>query len=77
VDLATQATHLEVPVWFVEGRHDLNSFPQLAEDYLKMLDAPSKQLVWFEHSGHNPMHEEAGAFNDFMLNTVLAATSAG
>lgn len=77
VDLATQATHLEVPVYLVEGRHDLNSFPTIAEDYFNVLEAPRKQLVWFEHSGHNPMHEEADAFNDFMVNTVLSATSAG
>ena len=74
VDLDSQVTSVDVPVWFVEGRHDLNSFPVLAERYLEVLQAPGKQLVWFEHSGHNPMHEDAARFNAFMVTEVLART---
>lgn len=74
VDLETQSSKLEVPVFFAEGRYDLNAMTVLAERYFNVLDAPRKQLVWFEHSGHNPEHEEAAAFNDFMVNTVLAHT---
>ncbi len=74
VDLETQSTRLEVPVFFAEGRYDLNAMTVLAERYFNVLNAPKKKLVWFEHSGHNPEHEEAAAFNDFMVNTVLAQT---
>ncbi len=76
VDLETQSARLEVPVFFAEGRYDLNAMTVLAERYFNVLNAPKKQLVWFEHSGHNPEHEEATAFNDFMVNTVLAQTQA-
>ncbi len=76
VDLETQSTKFEVPVFFAEGRYDLNAMTVLAERYFNVLDAPQKQLVWFEHSGHNPEHEEATAFNDFMVNTVLAQSQA-
>ena len=75
VDLDSQATKLGVPVWFVEGRHDLNSFPVLAERYLDVLDAPRKELVWFEHAGHNPMHEDADRFNALMVDEVLGSTA--
>ena len=34
--------------------------------------APLKQVVWLEHAGHGRAHDEAAAFNDFMVNTVLA-----
>ncbi len=54
IDLRKQATELEVPVYFFIGRHDINAPPRLAEEYYNMIDAPKKELVWFEHSGHGP-----------------------
>lgn len=36
--------------------------------------AVAKELVWFEHSGHNPEHEEALAFDEFMVERVLTRT---
>lgn len=76
VDLDSQVTALAVPVWFVEGRHDLNSFPVLAERYIEVLQAPRKELVWFAHAGHNPMHEDASRFNALMVQEVLGSTAA-
>lgn len=75
VDLRTQAPHLEVPIYLLEGRHDVNAPPALAEDYLQKLEAPYKQLIWFEHSGHSPWVDEAGKVVDVMVNTVLAGTN--
>jgi CubicO group peptidase (beta-lactamase class C family)/pimeloyl-ACP methyl ester carboxylesterase len=74
VDLRTEAPYLEVPVYFLIGRHDVNAPPALTEDYYELLDAPHKELVWFEHSGHNPWVNESARFVDVMVNTVLAQT---
>lgn len=74
VDLREQAPRLDVPVYFLEGRHDVNAPPALAEDYLQKLAAPHKELVWFEHSGHSPWVDEADKVVDVMVNTVLART---
>lgn len=74
VDLRQQAPRLEVPVYFLEGRHDVNAPPEFAEDYLQKLEAPHKELIWFEHSGHSPWVDEAGKLVDVMVNTVLAGT---
>ena len=57
-------------MYFVEGRHDQNSTPVFAVDYLNEVTPRSKQLVWFEHPGH----DEPAAFEDFMVSTVLAQT---
>lgn len=76
IDLARQATELKVPVYFVEGRYDLNARTDLVESYFALLQAPSKQIAWFEHSGHNPAHEEVDRFNDFMTNTLLTQSPA-
>ncbi|NTU64339.1 MAG: alpha/beta fold hydrolase [Chloroflexi bacterium] len=74
VDFRTQASKLDVPVYFLIGRHDVNAPPQLTEEYYQLLDAPHKELIWFEHSGHNPWVHESARFVDVMVNTVLAQT---
>lgn len=72
VDLREQAPRLETAVYFLEGRHDVNAPPYLVEDYLQKLDAPHKELIWFEHSGHSPWVEEPAKAVDVLVNTVLA-----
>ena len=74
VDFRTQARKLEVPVYFLIGRHDINAPTVLAEQYYELLDAPHKQIVWFEHSGHTPWVSESDRFVQVMADTVLAQT---
>ena len=67
IDLRKDYTRLSVPVYFFEGRHDVNAPPALVEEYVKVLDAPQKEIVWFEHSGHSPWINEPGKFIDELL----------
>ena len=76
VDFRTQATKLDVPVYFLIGRHDINAPTVLVEQYFDALDAPHKQIVWFEHSGHTPWVSESDRFVQVMVDTVLAQTQA-
>lgn len=76
VDFRTQATKLEVPVYFLIGRHDINAPVALTEEYYELLDAPHKQIVWFEHSGHTPWVSESDRFVEAMVETVLPETYA-
>ena len=55
VNLMDSAARLEVPVFFLQGRHDYNTPSTLVEEYYELLDAPYKELIWFENSGHHPM----------------------
>lgn len=75
VDLREQAPRLDVPVYFLEGRHDINAPPHLVEDYVQRLEAPHKELIWFEHSGHSPWVEQSKKTADVMVNEVLAQTT--
>ena len=43
----------------------------LSARYFAVLEAPRKQLVWFERSAHLPNIEEKDKFNEFMIHTVL------
>ena len=62
IDFRTQAAKLDVPVYFLIGRHDINAPVSLTQEYYDLLDAPHKEIVWFEHSGHNPWVTEADEF---------------
>lgn len=61
-DLRKEYGKLDVPIYFLLGRHDLNAPLSLAEDYYKKLEAPIKEIIWFEHSGHNPWINEQERF---------------
>ncbi len=76
IDFRTQAAKLDVPVYFLIGRHDINAPVELTEEYYNLLEAPHKELIWFEHSGHNPWVSESGRFMQVMRETVLAQTQA-
>jgi pimeloyl-ACP methyl ester carboxylesterase len=62
LDLRIAVPRLEMPVIFLVGRHDVNASLPLLEDYCSRLEAPSKELVWFEESGHTPWASETDRF---------------
>jgi len=70
LDLRQQAAELHVPVYFFIGRHDINAPTALVEDYYAVLQAPHKELVWFERSGHMPWVEESELFIEKLLSVV-------
>ncbi|MEO8190824.1 MAG: alpha/beta hydrolase [Acidobacteriota bacterium] len=66
IDLRDRVTRLDLPVTLALGRHDGNTIPELAEKWLDSLDAPRKDLVWFERSGHAPLFEEPEKFEGLL-----------
>lgn len=62
IDLRADYNMLQVPTYFFLGKHDINAPISLVEEYFDLLNAPYKEIVWFEHSGHNPWINESGAF---------------
>jgi pimeloyl-ACP methyl ester carboxylesterase len=74
MDFRLDAPRLDLPVYLMLGRHDMNNPYQIPEEYFNLLEAPSKQLYFFEDSGHGMIWEEADKFHDLMINTVLVET---
>jgi len=74
MDFRLDAPRLDLPVYIVLGRHDMNNPYQIPEEYFNLLQAPTKQLDFFEDSGHGMIWEEADKFHDLMINTVLPET---
>jgi pimeloyl-ACP methyl ester carboxylesterase len=71
IDFRKQAAKLDVPVYFLIGRHDINAPVKLTQEYYDILEAPHKEIVWFEHSGHNPWVTEGEEFTRVMVEKVL------
>ena len=69
-DLRKDYSRLEVPVYFFLGRHDINAPTSLTEDYYTVLEAPHKEIIWFEHSGHSPWISESDKFVSELLSIV-------
>jgi pimeloyl-ACP methyl ester carboxylesterase len=70
-DMRTDYTDLAVPVYFFLGRHDVNAPASLTEKYFEVLNAPHKEIIWFEHSGHSPWINESSIFVSELLRLKI------
>ena len=58
---------LGVPVVLVQGRLDQVAPGSAAQRYADTLEAPKKELVWFESSAHTPHLDEPAKFRDLLM----------
>jgi pimeloyl-ACP methyl ester carboxylesterase len=70
LNLHDAAPALQMPVFFFLGRRDHWVPPETSVRYFDALRAPSKDLVWFEESGHEPFMDEPAKFNRMMVELV-------
>lgn len=68
---------LEVPTIMLLGRHDITTPSTIVAGWMEKLSAPTKRVVWFEHSAHLPMVEEPGRVLDALLRHVRPLAAAG
>lgn len=71
LDFVEQAPALEVPVFFFEGRDDVNAMSSLVQEYYDVLSAPGKNLIWLEGGHGLGSAENKDVFVDVMLEQVL------
>jgi pimeloyl-ACP methyl ester carboxylesterase len=74
LDFIESARKLDVHVFFFAGRHDYNTPFELVEEYFEVLEAPSKEIVWFENSAHSPNEEESDRYQRVLIERVLPLT---
>jgi pimeloyl-ACP methyl ester carboxylesterase len=67
MDLIRSLPRLEVPIVLVQGRLDQVAPGEASQRFASSLEAPSKQLVWFEKSAHTPHLEEPDKFRDVLM----------
>ena len=66
---------LRMPVFLFLGRKDHFVPPETSVAYFNALTAPSKKLVWFGDSGHEPFIDEPDKFNAAMVELVRPVLS--
>jgi proline iminopeptidase len=71
IDLNKLGSDFSVPIFFFEGTRDPYCRPSLIWEYSRTIQAPQKDLVWFENSGHFPFFEEQQKFSDELVRRVL------
>ncbi len=76
-DLAKTCTEFEIPIFIFDGVHDQNTPAELVEDYFNLIKAPHKELIWFEHSGHNPMSDEPDKFKNLLREKLIDISKKG
>lgn len=72
INFRRDVPRLAVPVFIVLGEYESPGRSDLAVEWFEQLEAPTKELVVFPHSGHTPHLDEPSRFHEFMSGTVLA-----
>jgi proline iminopeptidase len=75
LDFEDEVRSVAVPVFFFTGRYDETCVQDIAWRYFEQLEAPHKEFVWFEKSGHNVPYQEPERFVREFRARVLAHIS--
>lgn len=70
LEFERDALRFEIPVFLALGRRDMQVVAEVTARYFERLEAPRKELVWFEQSGHFAAFEEPAKFHQLMIETV-------
>ena len=71
-DFVKECNTFEMPYYIFQGRLDRNTPSSLVQEFYDVIQAPDKDLVWFENSAHGPMGEEPEKFKRLMREKFLA-----
>ena len=64
-------TDFAIPMFFIEGEHDLLATPDVAQRYYDSLKAPAKGIVILPHAGHDPNQDVVDAEYRVIKQRVL------
>lgn len=65
-------TKFDVPYFVFDGVLDQNTPASLVQGWFDSIEAPQKELIWFEQSGHNPMGDEPEKFKTLLIDRLTA-----
>ena len=71
----SETTRFRCPIVLFEGRHDTTTPSEIADKWLRRVQAPAKKLVWFENSAHMNMIEEPGRMLVHLVQDALPYAS--
>lgn len=62
LDVHQAVPALQIPIYVMQGQHDMQTRPAQAQKLIEQISAPKKKLFLFEKAGHSPMHDDEAAF---------------
>jgi len=71
LDLRAQVPRVDVPVVLMMGRYEARGRAEPAAEWFELLDAPAKEWIEFDTSGHRPLFEQPEEFHRAMVDEVL------
>jgi pimeloyl-ACP methyl ester carboxylesterase len=74
VDFRRDVPALSVPVYLVQGAHELRGRLEPARQWFDALTAPHKEWIAFEQSGHIPQFDEFARFRQLLTGTIVPRT---
>ena len=77
IGIELDKTHLNfsIPMFYFLGRHDHVTPSGYASDYVKKIQAPHKDIVWFEQGCHAPQWSQKSDFLAALASKILPVAS--
>ncbi|MGH8220734.1 MAG: alpha/beta fold hydrolase [Steroidobacteraceae bacterium] len=69
-DLPAFATHVAVPVVFIQGSDDLLTTTSIVRDYFNQIAAPGKRFAELPRTGHNAIFRDRDEFLHALLEQL-------
>lgn len=57
----------QIPCFFIVGKHDMTTPASLISSYYESINAPLKEIHWFDQSAHFPFYEEKELFSKTLI----------
>ncbi|QGQ99085.1 alpha/beta hydrolase [Paenibacillus psychroresistens] len=77
INFPATLTRFTIPMYYCAGRYDYNTPSELVAKYYEVIEAPRKQLFWFEESAHGINFEEPMKFLTICLAIQAECEMAG
>lgn len=74
IDFRVDVSSLDVPVYVLDGEHELRGRRELAHEWFEGLSAPHKQLVTYPDAGHAVAFEQLEAVHRLLVDEIVPAT---
>jgi pimeloyl-ACP methyl ester carboxylesterase len=77
IDLRSDVTRLEVPVYVLDAEHELAARRDLALEWFELLEAPEKRIYTIENAGHSVAFEHFEELHRILNEDVLPKSYSG
>lgn len=74
IDLRQDAPALEVPVYILDGRAEVDARRDLTLEWFEILDAPRKRIYSFDNAAHSVAFEQFQELHRILLEEILPET---